>query len=138
MRVLLIIDGWEQVVMASSFVLKMASPGWSKFLFPLWEVNPSTETSAQNSEVAEAMADLEKEATNPDNVNKQITSVKQIDCREDHPSALSILLHIAHLEFQHVPTKLEFGSLYNMAILVDQYQCVNLVEPWLEGWLADE
>jgi hypothetical protein len=92
-----------------SHALILASPIWKNFLFPPWETN-----------------DVEPKP-------------KQIDCKEDDSSALLILLNIAHLQFNEVPNgKLEYSLLFEVAKLCDQYNCVDLVRPWLQAWLAGE
>jgi hypothetical protein len=92
-----------------SHALTLASPVWKKFLFPPWEAN-----------------DAEPKP-------------KQIDCREDDSSALLLLLSIAHLQFNEVPKgQLEYSLLFEVAKLCDQYDCVDLVRPWLRDWLAGE
>jgi hypothetical protein len=63
---------------------------------------------------------------------------KQIDCSDDDAGALLVLLNIAHLKFDIVPKLLPYQLLYHVAILVDQYQCLKLVLPWLRLWLQDE
>jgi hypothetical protein len=63
---------------------------------------------------------------------------KQINCSEDNAEALLVLLNIVHLKFDVVPKILPYQLLYNLAILIDQYQCLKLVHPWLESWLQDE
>lgn len=40
------------------------------------------------------------------------------------------------MKFRSVPDNLDLQQLYQVAILVDQYACVELVQPWLKGWLA--
>ncbi len=49
-----------------------------------------------------------------------------------------ILLRIAHLRFHDTPATLPYRTLLHVAVLCDQYQCINLVSPWLPKWLADE
>jgi hypothetical protein len=90
----------------SSDALVLASPVWKKFLFPPWEDK-------------EDPAPLEKE----------------IDCSEDDPAALLILLNIMHLKFRSIPATLSSMELFHIAILCDQYDCVHLIQPWLETWL---
>jgi hypothetical protein len=93
---------------ASSSALILASPVWKKFLIPPWEVSPPPPR-------------------------------KQIDCTDNDPEALLILLNIAHLKFDSVPkTELTTRDLFSLAILVDQYQCIDLVRPWLGTWLPDK
>jgi hypothetical protein len=59
---------------------------------------------------------------------------RQIDCTEDNPEALLVLLSIAHLRFDKVPANLSYQLLYDVAVLVDQYQCVRLIQPWFKTW----
>lgn len=60
---------------------------------------------------------------------------KTIPLPDDNFKALSILLHIAHLQFNQVPSKLEFQELLEVAILSDKYQATPLVVPWLSSWI---
>lgn len=49
------------------------------------------------------------------------------------------MLNVAHLQFRKVPNgKLEYKLLFEVAKLCDQYNCVDLVRPWLAGWLNGE
>jgi hypothetical protein len=59
------------------------------------------------------------------------SQVKKVDFREDDPQALRIVLAIAHLKFRNVPLKLPYKLLLNLAILCDQYGCVDLVFSFL-------
>jgi hypothetical protein len=94
----------EQVIgKVSSRALVLASPVWEKFLFPPWIVEGQEE------------------------------GVKEIDCTEDNADALLLLLNIAHLNFVAVPNYLKYEPLFQVALLVDQYQCLNLIKPWLES-----
>jgi hypothetical protein len=77
----------------SSDALVFASHMWKKFLFPPWE---------EEGEAASLMQ-------------------KVIDCSEDDPVALPILLNIAHLQFRSISATLPYVELYNVAILCDQY-----------------
>jgi hypothetical protein len=104
-------EGKRIIGSVSSAALILASPVWNKFIHPPWE-----------------------EVKDPAASNKE----KEIDCSEDNAYALLILLNIAHLRFDLVPNRLSCVDLYNVAILVDQYQCVKLVRPWLTFWLTDE
>jgi len=96
----------------SSSALSIASPVWKKFLYPPWAA-PSTPSSP-------------------------VFPVSQIECTDDDPSALLILLRIAHLQFRNIPNILDYPTLLQVAILCDQYACTSLVYPWMEPWLLDE
>ena len=50
--------------------------------------------------------------------------------------ALLALLRIAHFDFDKVPKKVSAEQLYQLAVLVDQYQCVKLLGPFLPGWIG--
>lgn len=90
-----------------SGAMAMASPVWKKFLFPPW----ATERGP----------------------------VAKLDFSEDDPDALQLLLNIAHLQLTKVPkyTKpLPVPLMTALAVLCDQYDCVNLAALWLDGWLS--
>ena len=44
-------------------------------------------------------------------------------------------MDIVHLEFQKVPEILPEKTLCQVAFLCEQYQCVRIVAPWVEGWV---
>ncbi|KUJ06372.1 uncharacterized protein LY89DRAFT_410943 [Mollisia scopiformis] len=96
----------------SSHALCLASPVWEKFIFPPWNSNDAAETS---------------------------DTAKPIDFSEDDSAALLTLFNIAHLRFHEVPACLPYKVLLQVAVLCDQYDCVNLVRPWLSEtqWLKD-
>lgn len=117
----------------SSQAMSLASPVWRKFVSPPWQSPPQPEEDSvadsgyqSGSEAAAADASVE--------ANKQ----QQLDFTDDNGNALLILLNIAHLKFARVPSKLAYNQLLNVAILVDQYDCGELVRPWLKSWLEDE
>ena len=70
--------------------------------------------------------------------DKSVLPVEEVDFSDDNGEALLILLRIAHLRFHDTPTTLAYQTLLQVAVLCDQYQCINLVRPWLPQWLADE
>jgi hypothetical protein len=121
----------------SSSVMSFASPVWKKFVFPTWKLvaakNPATDSDsthdAKKSKIAE-----------PDDKDKIKSGlpVDKLDFTGDNGEALLILLRIAHLRFQAIPATLPYQTLLQVAVLCDQYQCINLVRPWLPQWLADE
>jgi hypothetical protein len=55
---------------------------------------------------------------------------------EDDPEAILLLLRIAHLQFKLIPKHIDHNLLYHLAITCDKYDCVELVRPWLSGWLS--
>ncbi|KAF4626320.1 hypothetical protein G7Y89_g11842 [Cudoniella acicularis] len=66
---------------------------------------------------------------------------KPLDLRDDDGEALLVLLRIVHLRFQNIPGPRDLSwrsKMFEMAVLCDMYDCVSLVQPWLEGWLKDE
>ncbi|KAN0096814.1 hypothetical protein V8E51_015619 [Hyaloscypha variabilis] len=64
--------------------------------------------------------------------------VTQVDFTSGDFATITLLLRIAHLQFQNIPKKLSYPRLLQMAIACDQYSCAGLVAPWLESWLSDE
>ncbi|KAG4438823.1 hypothetical protein IFR05_005714 [Cadophora sp. M221] len=105
--------GQSLVGSVSADALVLASPVWKKFLFPPWN---DTSVPEKETEVKQ----------------------KQIDCTEDDGEALLILLNIVHLNFDGVPPVLKYSTLVEVAMLVDQYDCIKVVRPWLESWMKDE
>jgi hypothetical protein len=94
----------------------LANPVWNKFLFSPWGIS---------------------QVDNPDSM-KTIGSgsEKEIYFSNDNSEALLVLLNIAHLRFSKVPkTELGYQMLYDLAILCDQYDCVELVKSWVDKWL---
>lgn len=54
---------------------------------------------------------------------------------DDDPYALSILLDIAHLNFDRVPVSLSFEQLLKISTLCDKYDTAQLVRPWNTDWI---
>ena len=123
----------------SSSAMSFASPVWQKFIFPPWK--PVTAQNLATDENTGSAPNAKKigiaEASPKDN-EKGALPVEEIDFADDNGEALLILLRIAHLRFQDNPATLPYQTLLQVAVLCDQYQCVNLVRPWLPQWLADE
>ena len=46
-------------------------------------------------------------------------------------------MNIAHLEFTKVPGTINKETLYQVAILCEQYQCVQIVAPWIRDWIHE-
>jgi hypothetical protein len=102
----------------SSHAMALASPVWKKFLFPPWPKSEGTKESKKQDECK--------------------FPVQQLTFVEDDGEALLTLLRITHLKFKEVPVTLHYNHLLNLAILVDQYDCMDIVRPWLATWLANE
>lgn len=60
--------------------------------------------------------------------------VDRIPLPEDDPSALLLLLRIAHIQFDAVSRKIDRSLLFRVAVLCDKYDCFRLTKPWLKGW----
>ncbi|KAG4438577.1 hypothetical protein IFR05_005952 [Cadophora sp. M221] len=61
--------------------------------------------------------------------------VTQIDCSGDDGVALLILLRIMHLQLTRTPQTLDLETFYKMALLCEQYDCVEIISPWIKIWL---
>lgn len=147
----------------SSDALCLASPVWKEFVYPPFGTNAGwkKERKAErkdNAAEGKSQADDKKGDQEPNRLvkddeaepNRQqnrtdpggesnMAQRDPIDFTEDDGEALLILLRIAHLEFDKVPTtELPFKTLLGMAALCEKYQCVRVVLPWLGGWLAKE
>ena len=53
---------------------------------------------------------------------------------DDNPEALLIILRIAHLQYQDLPSELQFRGLVNLAVICDKYETTKIVRPWLARW----
>lgn len=65
------------------------------------------------------------------------SSMAVIKLPEDNPDAMLLILRIAHLHFDHVPTTMEQDELYHVAVLCDKYDCIGLLRPWAHSWTKD-
>ena len=120
----------------SSSAMSFASPVWKKFIFPPWKpMAVQDPTTTYDSTPAAKKSKVTFKVKIKD---KSVLPVEEVDFSDDNGEALLILLRIAHLRFHDTPTTLPYETLLQVAVLCDQYQCVNLVRPWLSQWLADE
>ncbi|KAH8802901.1 hypothetical protein F5884DRAFT_489470 [Xylogone sp. PMI_703] len=117
-------DNKPVVGKVSSQALALASPVWRKFVFPPW----------RSLQPEDSAIDLNSPNENSSGSHK----ANQIDFKEDDGQALLLILRIAHLRFNQIPNKLVYEELLEIAVLVDQYDCYELVQPWLKNWLVDE
>ena len=62
---------------------------------------------------------------------------REIEMLDDDPSALEIILNIAHLRFEAVPQSLGFEQLLSLATLTDKYQATRVLRPWISLWMMD-
>jgi hypothetical protein len=114
-RILVTYEGEEVVGSASSHAMALASPVWEMFVVR-WE----------NQEIASTAS--------PSTPGKE----KAIDFKEDDGEALLVLLNIAHFQFRKIPDHaLHYDLLYNVAGLIDQYQCIDLVKSYKSHWVSD-
>ena len=102
----------------SSHAMALGSPVWEKFLFPPWSGS--------------------REAKDLEGQDVRTSPVQQLDFAEDDGEALLTLLRIAHLQFKEIPVTLPYDYRLNLAILVDQYDCIGIIRTWLATWLANE
>jgi hypothetical protein len=120
----------------SSHALCFASQVWKKFLFPPFEKLSISTTDNDNESESDEVASGHNDKRHKENVQSDVA--KEIDFSGDDGDALLILLQIAHLQFCKIPSRLTYKTLYQIAVLCDQYNCAPLVRPWLASWLEDE
>ncbi|KAL2070182.1 hypothetical protein VTL71DRAFT_13208 [Oculimacula yallundae] len=125
-RVLVVYKEQPLVGMICSQCLIHASLVLKRFIFPPWRVAPPFVHSLEFSSLL------------PPSFNIVSTSPQapfaEIDCSEDDGDALLVLLNIIHLKHAHIPKRLQFSVLLQVAALCDKYMCVELVQPWLAVW----
>jgi BTB/POZ domain len=62
-------------------------------------------------------------------------TAKEISFPEGKPEAFLIVLRIAHLQFEDLPSSLDFQELVNLAIICEEYDLVRIVRPFLKRWI---
>ncbi|KAK8188459.1 hypothetical protein IWZ00DRAFT_576839 [Phyllosticta capitalensis] len=60
---------------------------------------------------------------------------REVELPDDHPNALAIPLHIAHLRFDLIPEQPTFSTLLNIAVLSDKYDATHILRPWATSWV---
>ncbi|KAK8207565.1 hypothetical protein IWZ01DRAFT_370805 [Phyllosticta capitalensis] len=60
---------------------------------------------------------------------------RKIDLPDDDPVALAILLNIAHLRFDLVPSPISFSLLLKVTVLTDKYDMTRVIRPWATSWI---
>lgn len=113
--------------------MALASPIWAKFVFPPFPHLPSERKGISTNGITSEV----EGATEPEGT-EILADSEALDFTSDPAEALLVLLKIAHLQFVSIPAALSTDELSEVAILCDQYDCAQLVKPWLTGWLANE
>jgi len=108
-KILVTYQGNKIQGLVSSHSLCQASPVWKNFIYPPWTTQGA--------------------------VGDNTDETKSINCIEDDGEALLVLMDIVHLEFQKVPEILPEKTPCQVAFLCEQYQCVRIVAPCVEGWV---
>lgn len=68
---------------------------------------------------------------------KQTSNQEGFRMLEDDAEALLILLDVAHLNFDRIPSTVTFSQLLQLSILCDKYDPIRLVRPWIGGWISE-
>ena len=61
---------------------------------------------------------------------------KPVKLHDDDFEALFIVLLASHLKFLDIPAKVEFDILVEICVVVDKYDCIGVLSPWLPGWVS--
>jgi len=106
--------------LVSSHQLCSASPVFRAMLGP-------------NSSFAEAVELRRHQAsTSSTNATKDLF---EIVVEEHNPAALGAMLYIIHGRPQFLPDEISFENLMQVAIVVDYYDCAEVMRPWDEKWM---
>ena len=92
---------YQQTLLVSSAVMRIASPVWRTMFDPQGHFMESQRSSTPG----------------------------EIDFPEDDPDALLCVLRIAHLQFRKIPETLDYAELLDLAIICDKYDTVAIVRP---------
>lgn len=108
--------------------------------FEEWNLETETSDIATNFSGYEIIEDevMETHSSKPNEKSEsELESDGELDFQDDNAESILVLLQIVHLQFNKIPTKLPFQTLLGLTHICEQYQCVQLVLPWLDSWLAD-
>lgn len=122
-----------------SQAMVIASPVWKRFIFPPWQqtsVSLSL-TSPQVEDLSAATTNLYGPKTAEFLAPTSDTPGRHIDFTDDDGEALLIILNILHLKFKLVPLTVSSFCLLQLAKLCDQYQCTDILHPWLQPWIRN-
>jgi hypothetical protein len=123
------------IALVSSAAMSLASPVWKKFFFPPWKTTAAKDQATQSATTPASKKRKTAEATAKEEHDASVLPVEELDFSEDDGKALLILLRIAHLRFDENQMTLPNDIFLNLAVLCNQYLCINLVKPWLPLWL---
>ncbi|OCK85711.1 hypothetical protein K432DRAFT_377360 [Lepidopterella palustris CBS 459.81] len=62
------------------------------------------------------------------------SDLHSVSLPDDSPTALLIVLRIAHMRYKEVPDELSFNELVELAVVCDKYDTVHVVRPFLPRW----
>jgi hypothetical protein len=110
----------------SSSAMSFASPIWKKFIFPPWKPMAAEKPTTTYESTPAAK---KSKVTDKKGKDKSVLPVEEVDFSDDNGEALLVLLRISHLRFHDNPRTLPYQTLLQVAVLCDQYQCINLVRP---------
>ncbi|EQB44846.1 hypothetical protein CGLO_16371 [Colletotrichum gloeosporioides Cg-14] len=58
-----------------------------------------------------------------------------VDLPDDDTESMQIMLNMMHARFDWVPQRISIQELYEMLVLVDKYDALDVIRPWARGWL---
>ena len=61
---------------------------------------------------------------------------KAIELDDDKPEICFIVLLVAHLRFQEIPTEMGIKQLAELFFYCDKTDCIEKIAPWIPGWIA--
>jgi len=115
--VILVVTGKEEAgqardFLASSKILKLASPVFAKMFAPCFREGAALQSSAE--------------------------TCPTVQLKEDDPEAMELLLRLLHFDTGKVPeTAPPLDTLAKLAILSDKYDCNRALKPWIALWVRN-
>lgn len=58
-----------------------------------------------------------------------------VDLPDDDTESVQIMLNMMHARFDWVPQRISIQDLYEMLVLPDKYDALDVVRPWARGWV---
>ncbi|CAG8954729.1 hypothetical protein HYFRA_00004652 [Hymenoscyphus fraxineus] len=145
LQVLVTYEGQRVVGRVSSDAICRASKVWEKFIHPPFGVVGTGRLVAKDDTPKLGCTSENMNSASPRNppTSPQPSAfpnpkgmIPELDMKEWAGPALLIIFRIAHLEFSNIPKKVSSQELHEIARIIDYADCVELVEPWFEGWFA--
>lgn len=64
------------------------------------------------------------------------TTIKTINLRDEDTNAIRMIMHLAHVQFNKLPEKLDFKEIVRLAEVAERYAVQHMLAHHIDGWIA--